>query len=85
MKDFFKQNNETKGLKTFVGNIKNGMEHCNVKAGLSFRTRKKNQAKKLEDILNSSTNYQKTQGNYVWENSIYQNFFRITLGFSRKF
>ena len=45
MKDFFKQNNETKGLKTFVGNIKNGMEHCNVKAGLSFRTRKKNQAK----------------------------------------
>ena len=49
MKDFFKQNNETKGLKTFVGNIKNGIGHCNVKAGLSFCTRKKNK--------------QKTQGN----------------------
>ena len=63
MKDFFKQNNETKGLKTFVGNIKNGMEHCNVKAGLSFRTQKKS-SKKLKEIQNLSSSYQKTQGNY---------------------
>ena len=34
------------GLKTFVGNIKHGMEHCNVKAGLSFCTRKKIKQKK---------------------------------------
>ena len=54
MKDFFKQDNETKGLKTFVGNIKHEMEYCNVKAGLSFRTQK-NQAKKNSMTLKTQT------------------------------
>ena len=60
----------TMGLKTFVGNIKHGMEHCNVKAGLSFRTRKKYQATKTQNLklkLKLPKNSRK-----LWENSICQ-------------
>ena len=50
------------------------MEHCNVKAGLSFRTRKKNQATKTQNLklkLKLPKNSRK-----LWENSICQNFFQ---------
>ena len=61
------------------------MEHCNVKAGLSFRTRKKKSSKKkTQGHLTLKLKLPKNSRK-LWENSIYQNFFRITVGFSRKF
>ena len=56
------------------------MEHCNVKVGLSFRTRNEG---KTQGHLKLKQELQKNSRK-LWENSIYQNFFRITLGFSGK-